>query len=62
LPDGSEVKPTPQPVIPSRVIKKGMHGEDVKQMQTKLAANGYLRQTEIDGDFGKITLGALLAF
>lgn len=62
LPDGSEVKPTPQPVTPSRVIKKGMHGEDVKEMQTKLAANGYLRQTEIDGDFGKITLGALLAF
>ena len=45
-----------------RVLKKGMHGNDVKAMQTKLADNGYLRRNEIDGDFGKITLGALLAF
>jgi peptidoglycan hydrolase-like protein with peptidoglycan-binding domain len=31
-------------------------------MQTKLADNGYLRHEEIDGDFGTITLAALLAF
>jgi peptidoglycan hydrolase-like protein with peptidoglycan-binding domain len=31
-------------------------------MQTALADRGYLRASEIDGDFGKITLGALLAF
>lgn len=46
----------------TRTIKKGMQGEDVKEMQIKLAELGYLRQTEIDGDFGKITLGAVLAF
>jgi len=39
-----------------------MQGEDVKLMQQKLADNGYLRQNEVDGDFGKITLGGLLAY
>lgn len=45
-----------------RVIKKGDRGEDVKQMQTKLADKGYLRRNEVDSVFGTITLGALLAF
>ena len=31
-------------------------------MQQRLANLGYLRTAEIDGDFGKITLGAVLAF
>ena len=44
------------------VIRKGDRGEQVKRMQTELAARGYLRKSEIDGDFGRITLGALLAF
>lgn len=44
------------------IIKKGDKGEAVKKMQKALAAKGYLRSSEIDGDFGKITLGALLAF
>lgn len=44
------------------VIRKGDRGEQVKRMQTALADRGYLRQNEIDGDFGRITLGALLAF
>lgn len=44
------------------VLRKGDTGEAVRQMQTELAARGYLRKSEIDGDFGKITLGALLAF
>lgn len=51
--------PTP---TPTRTIKKGMHGDDVKEMQSKLADKGYLRKNEIDGAFGKITLGGLLAF
>lgn len=55
-------QPEDQPVVPSRTLVKGMHGGDVKQMQTKLAEHGYLRQNEIDGSFGTITLGALLAF
>ena len=44
------------------VLRKGDRGEAVRQMQTELAARGYLRRNEIDGDFGVITLGALLAF
>lgn len=51
-----------QPEQQPRTLVKGMHGEDVKEMQTKLAERGYLRKNEIDGSFGKITLGALLAF
>jgi peptidoglycan hydrolase-like protein with peptidoglycan-binding domain len=31
-------------------------------MQAALALAGYLRVSEIDGDFGNITFGALLAF
>lgn len=46
----------------SRCIKKGDKGADVELMQARLHALGYLRKDEIDGDFGKITLGALLAF
>lgn len=45
-----------------RVIKKGDKGADVELMQARLHALGYLRKTEIDGDFGKITLGAVCAF
>ena len=43
-------------------VKKGDNGEYVRKMQEKLYQKGYLRKNEIDGDFGKITLGALLAY
>lgn len=43
-------------------IKKGDKGPAVTEMQTKLYERGYLRKNEIDGDFGKITLGAVCAF
>lgn len=56
LPDDVDISTT------SRVLKKGMQGDDVRLMQTKLANRGYLRKNEIDGDFGTITLGGLLAF
>lgn len=46
----------------SRALKKGMVGSDVKWMQWELCESGYIRETEIDGHFGVITLGALLAF
>lgn len=45
-----------------RVIRKGDRGADVELMQARLAAKGYLRKSEVDGDFGTITLGGLLAF
>lgn len=53
-----------QPGAPaaSRAIRKGDTGADVELMQARLHALGYLRKSEIDGDFGKITLGGLLAF
>lgn len=47
---------------PSGIIKKGDKGESVLWLQKKLCEKGYLRKTEIDGDFGVITLGAVLAF
>ena len=43
-------------------MKKGDRGDDVKALQTRLVELGYLRANEVDGDFGKITLGAVLAF
>lgn len=46
----------------SRTLHKGCEGADVQQMQQALYERGYLRKSEIDGDFGKITLGAVLAF
>ena len=51
-----------QPAGFSRAIRKGDTGADVELMQSRLAAKGYLRKTEIDGDYGTITLGGLLAF
>lgn len=45
-----------------RVLREGDHGEDVKAMQQALAQRGYLRSNEVDGDFGIITLGAVLCF
>lgn len=51
-----------QPEIKTPVLKIGARGVDVKAMQALLVKHGYLRKTEIDGDFGKITLGAVCAF
>lgn len=53
-----------KPVKPvsTRALKKGMRGNDVKEMQKALINKKYLRSNEADGDFGAITLGALLAF
>ena len=48
--------------VSGRAIRLGDKGADVELMQARLSALGYLRKNEIDGDFGKITLGALLAF
>lgn len=45
-----------------RALRKGDTGADVELMQARLHALGYLRKSEIDGDFGRITLGAVCAF
>lgn len=48
--------------VPTNTIKRGDKGAAVEWLQQKLADRGYLRRNEIDGDFGTITFGALLAF
>jgi surface antigen len=58
----SAVNPIPVKEEKTVVIRKGDKGDAVKKMQTALASKGYLRKSEIDGDFGRITLGAVLAF
>lgn len=58
----SAVNPIPVKEEKTVVIRKGDKGDAVKKMQTALAIKGYLRESEIDGDFGRITLGAVLAF
>lgn len=54
------VEPDPYPV-PTRVIKEGDNGEDVKWVQWKLKKLSYLPD-DVDGWFGNHTLGALLVF
>lgn len=51
-------EPTPSPIP---VLKKGMNGEAVKQMQSQLKRLGYL-QAEPDGDFGSMTETAVKDF
>jgi hypothetical protein len=50
------------PPVPAGVIKKGDQGDAVRWLQTELTVFGYLPRGWIDGDFGRFTLGALLAF
>lgn len=52
----------PRKEVPGGVIEEGDKGESVRWMQKKLAEKGFLRKSEVDGDFGIITLGSLLAF
>ena len=49
-------------VHPPDPLRKGSKGPQVSDLQRRLSAAGYLRVSEIDGDFGRITLGAVLAY
>lgn len=51
-----------QPQQRNVVLKEGDISADVVQLQLRLAALGYLRTNEADGDFGKITKGAVVCF
>jgi len=54
--------PTPLPqVTPSRTLRYGTTGDDVKLLQTRLIELGYLK-TMADGNFGAGTLNAVKAF
>lgn len=44
------------------VLSKGCKGADVARLQKLLVKAGYLRHNEIDGDFGRITKGAVLCY
>lgn len=46
----------------STTLKIGCTGDDVRRLQQALAEKGYYFADHIDGNFGKITLGAVLAF
>ena len=64
--DSSAPTPTPTPtplpqVTPSRTLRYGTTGEDVKLLQNRLIELGYLK-TMADGNFGAGTLNALKAF
>ena len=47
--------------MPTRVLKEGDHGEDVKWVQERLKKLAYLPD-DVDGWFGVHTLGALLVY
>lgn len=56
-------KTEPENTLGSRVLKKGMTGNDVKEMQAKLIALNYsCGSCGADGDFGSDTLKAVKAF
>ena len=50
------------PVYLKHALKEGDKGAEVELMQSRLVTKGFLRKDEVDGDFGLITLGALLCF
>lgn len=58
-PPSAQPTPKEEKVV---TIRKGDKGEAVARMQAALVEKGYLRKSEIDGDYGRITLGAVLAF
>ncbi len=57
------VKPEDEPTdgIPTRELSNGCKGEDVKLVQTRLKALGYLTGSA-DGEYGSATAAAMLAF
>lgn len=48
--------------IPTGTLKRGDKGNDVKWLQKKLVAKGYMKDCCVDSDFGNVTFGAVLAF
>ncbi len=52
---------TPSPTPTSSVLKEGAKGDAVREMQKKLIHLGYLKGSA-DGDFGKATKDAVIAF
>lgn len=57
--DGETMNPYQEPTEP---LRKGDKGDGVKWLQLELTRRGYLPAGQIDGSFGKITLGAVAGF
>ncbi len=58
--DGSSATPTPEPT-PSRTLRLGAKGDDVKLVQARLKELGYLTGS-VDGVYGSGTFAAMTAF
>lgn len=59
----AENDPSTPTVDTERILRKGMHGEDVRTLQRQLMQLGYgLPKYGADGDFGTETLTAVMAF
>ena len=60
---GPGPEPTPTPTPTHSTLKKGMQGEEVREMQSILLAKGYdLGKYGADGKFGNVTLAAVKKF
>lgn len=46
----------------TRTLKKGYGGNDVRKLQERLAALNYLDASDVDGDYGEGTVGAVKLF
>ena len=53
--------PTPAPEVPTKTLKSGDEGPEVKTLQARLKELGYYR-SNIDGKMGRMTVNALIAF
>jgi len=61
--DNSQPETPAEPAAPRSTLKKGMSGEDVKQLQQKLEDAGYkVGSAGVDGIFGNDTFKAVAAF
>ena len=58
-----DITPTPSYTLGSRTLKKGMKGDDVKELQQVLIKLGYqLPKYGADGDYGTETINAVKEF
>ena len=64
--DPSAATPTPTPtqsfgIVPTRTLREGSSGDDVKSVQSRLKALGYYSGT-VDGNYGTGTMAAVASF
>jgi len=61
---GNVMALTPDPAAPTAepVLRNGARGQDVKDLQSRLAVLGYYDPAQVDGAFGAGTRDAVIAF